>query len=382
MANCEQWREAISAYADGQCRWAERKAVEAHLRECADCQRWLEEIRADQQLFTQTVMARRADVSDAVMSRVGEMSGAKSQPVRERTPLTPWRLIQAAAALVVACVLVAVFFPVFARSREKASLMAPPGARMRASGPPGVGVEPERAVSAQLRRTTGIDTSPLRPYGPGRAPKLAYDAAVEVWVRQLQEAVRTAEETFYERGGFVLRCNMVQVESLRHPPRAEIIGKVPMKEVAKTINALAALGWVARREIVGEDLTEDYVLAERRLTHIKEKLNNLYQRRPKVSKLQQNLIDQEIEALKAELDQAQDEYFGVESELALATIQATIVEKGPGTAAAAKGVRAAWNSFTRAAAKVGVALVWLGLYGLFALPLIAGLIIYWRRRVS
>ena len=101
MANCEQWREAISAYADGQCRWAERRAVEAHLRECADCRRWREDIRADQQLFTEVMTARPADVSDAVMSRVSELSAAKNQPVGEKKALVRWRLAATAVLLMV-----------------------------------------------------------------------------------------------------------------------------------------------------------------------------------------------------------------------------------------------------------------------------------------
>ncbi len=459
MGNCEQWREAISAYADGQCRWAERKAVEAHLRECADCRQWLEDIRADQQLFTQTVMGHQADISDTVMSRVGEMSAAKSQPMKEEKPLASWRLVKAAAVVAAACLLVAVLFPVFTTARYKARPAltppkepatsealqrqepkatvgyfdgrarlstaprpedretdrlaekpmrvprAPDQAAVVTAAPTGAGMpsaetgwfdhrpglagetEDSRVARAHIEleglpeAATAVTTGPPeRDWGMQRELKLAYDAALEMWVKNVQEAVVTAEQTFYDRGGFVLTSVLNQAEARRESRRAEIIGKVPTTEVAETINALAALGYVARREIQGEDITDQYIQTTRDITQIKDEIQKLREQRLRASRAEKKQIDQKIAAAQKRLGPAQDEYFDVQRELALATIQATLVEKTPEVSEALSGVRGAWRSFTRAVAKVGVALVWVGLYGLFFVPMIVAVIIYWRRR--
>jgi len=334
--NHEQWREAVSAYADGECDQAERAAVEAHLSECADCRQWLEQLQSDQEVFTETLMGRPADILDSVMKRVTEMSAKHEQPVARRKPMTVRRFVEAFAVVAVCAVLVSVLFPVFSRSKAKAPEALRPTAGLerkitkleelpesageplyrpsllaeRVAGPelrPKVDVvtslppppaepraEPE-ALFAEARAkptdrvvvtagaTTGIE--PGGPeglnFGARRPVQLAYDAAIEVWVKRLQEAVVTAEKTFYERGGFVLNSKMVQVETIRQPRVAEITGKVPKEEVSNTINDLAALGWVAQRELMGEDLTDAYTDTTRAITLTKEKLNKLDQERKK-----------------------------------------------------------------------------------------------------
>ncbi len=55
MDSHEQWREAVSAYADEECDQDERTAVEGHLSECADCRQWLEHLQFDREVFTETL---------------------------------------------------------------------------------------------------------------------------------------------------------------------------------------------------------------------------------------------------------------------------------------------------------------------------------------
>jgi hypothetical protein len=231
---------------------------------------------------------------------------------------------------------------------------------------------------AQAGATTGIQpTGPGRDWGIRRQVQLAYDAALEVWVKNLQESVVTAEQTFYEHGGFVLDSTMMQVESVREPRQAEIVGKVPKENVAEAVNALAALGWVARRDILGEDLTDQYTQATRTLTKLEEQIEKLNEERKTASAARRNAIDEEIKGLKDELGPAQDTYHEVQKELVLSTINARLVEKTP-REQAGKALRAAWDSFTYVLARVGVLLAWVVLFGVFLVPVIFGYVIYRR----
>ncbi len=469
MASCEQWQEPISAYADGECTRAERRAVEAHLKECPACRQWLEQIIADQEIFTRTLTGRQADISDSVMGRVNEMSAQESEREKHKRPVRTMRLVELVAAVAVVAVVGAIVFPTFARSREKArqsnclsnvkQIMLGMGmfaedydgrlpnaltwvddlqpytkneqifncphhstAQMdsyamvrrysgvkledidnlaetiiiyeaengqpayRHNGGMNVGYADGHGKWLKQLPPDALDTTGMKPgppernYGLTRRLKLAYDAACEVWVKHLQDAVIAAEQAFYEHGGFVLSSTMACAPGSGNPGHAEITGKVPTAEVAGTLKALAALGYVARREIYGEDLTDGYVTAAREVTQTKQQIHNLQQRRKQAGKKEKKQAEADLAEARSNLGPAQDGVFGVQRELALATITATIIEKAPRTSEIATGIGAAWGSFLSSAKKMGVLLVWLALYGLLLLPVILGVVIYRRWR--
>ena len=222
--------------------------------------------------------------------------------------------------------------------------------------------------------------APDNNYGLRRRLKLAYDASCEVWVQHVQEAVVAAEQAFYDRGGFVLNSTLSQPVGERPERSAHIEGKVPTAEVGATINALAALGYAARREISGTDLTDQYVTGSRGVTQAEEKLGEVQQREEAARPAQQPPLQEKVSAARQQLGAAQDALFGTEREAALATITATLIERAPQAAVSAGQIGRAWASFVRTVGKVGVVLVWVGLYGLFALPVIAGVVAYRRRQ--
>jgi hypothetical protein len=236
-------------------------------------------------------------------------------------------------------------------------------------------------LPADVFASTAINpNAPDRNYGLRRQLKLAYAAACEVWVTNLQEAVITAEQTFYQCGGFVLSSVVSRPPGERALRTAEITGKVPTGEVGTTINALAALGYVARREISGEDLSDQYVQAQRQVTQVEERSAQLQHQQATAPRVQRPGLAEKVQRARAQLGPAQDALSGVQRRTALATITATLIEKTPEVAQAAGGVATAWHSFARAAVKVGLALVWIGLYGLFAAPLAIGYVAYRRLR--
>lgn len=482
MASCEQWREAISAYADGECGPEEQRAVEAHLRACADCRAWREQVTRDQSTLTRAYLDRQPDLSESVMRRVRAMSQeekaapetaavgggqlepayAGQAPARERTGFrVSW--VEWLVLLGIGFVLLAFLFPVFARSRSKARVnsclsnvkqlalgtlmfagdhdrlpyastwsddifpyvknhqifrcpndesgaevsyalvsrwsgavlkdIPSPGEAIiiyevqngqpahRHNGGMNVGyadghVKWLKELPAEVTGTTAIMPAPDRDWGLGRKLQLAYDAACEVWVTHLQESVVTAEQAFYQHGGFVLSSTLVTVGEKR---QAEVTGKVPMAEVGNTLNALAALGYVARREIQGQDVTDQYTAQMRATEEAERQGTQVAQEQARAPQAKQPSYEPAREAARQKLGQAQDQLFGTQRELALATISATLLERAATTPAAGRGLAAAWGSFVRAAAVVGVALVWVGLYGLLLAPVVVGVAV-WRRR--
>ena len=112
-------------------------------------------------------------------------------------------------------------------------------------------------------RSTGY-IPPERNYGLAERLKLAYEATIEVWVENVYQAVLQAEAAVQKCGGFLLSS---QLEARHERAHANLIVKVPTPEVGNCINALGALGFVAHRQITGEDLTQRYVTATREIWH-------------------------------------------------------------------------------------------------------------------
>lgn len=233
-------------------------------------------------------------------------------------------------------------------------------------------------VSQTTSMTTG---SPGSNYGLRRRLKLAYDASCEVWVKQVQTAVVSAEQVFTDRGGFVLTSMLSQRPEAGLVRTASIEGRVPTAELAATVNALAALGYVVHREILGQDLTDQYVTRTRGVTQTEAQVGETERQRQAAPAARKAPVTAQVQKARQQFAGAQDALFGVERELALATVCATFVERAPQASASAGQVGRAWSSFLRTATQLGVLLVWVGLYGLFVVPAAVAVIAYrhWKR---
>lgn len=239
-----------------------------------------------------------------------------------------------------------------------------------------------RMLPESVSQTTSMTTgSPGSNYGLRRRLKLAYDASCEVWVKQVQTAVVSAEQVFTDRGGFVLTSMLSQRPEAGAVRTASIEGRVPTTEVAATVNALAALGYVVHREIMGQDLTDQYVTRTRTVTQTEAEVGEAERQRQAAPASRKPQVAGQVHKARQQLAGAQDALFGVERELALATICATFVERAPEATASAGQVGRAWRSFRHTATQLGVLLVWVGLYALFVVPAAVAVIAYrhWKR---
>lgn len=236
----------------------------------------------------------------------------------------------------------------------------------------------------------GVDTTAVHPgipnrnYGLRRQLKLAYDAAMEVWVQDVHRSLVSAEKVFYDRGGFILKSTLNRSELCGgQSDSAQIVGKVPTEEVGHTMNALGRLGYVVQHQMTGEDLTEQYTKHSREITQAEGEIGRLKERQADERESKKPVIEQKISDTRSDLGQAQDGLFNVRREVVLSTIRATLRER-PADAPQRRfgGVLAAWNAFKAAAIQLGIWLVWVGLFGLLAAPFLAlGTWIY-RRQTS
>ncbi|MGI5819674.1 MAG: DUF4349 domain-containing protein [Armatimonadota bacterium] len=166
---------------------------------------------------------------------------------------------------------------------------------------------------------------PTQSYGIAEQLKIAYAASVEVVVRNLYQSVLEAEAAVRQYGGFILestldgRCG-----------HASLTLRVPTGEVGNVVNALGTLGFVAHRQISGEDLTRRYVSAGREIEQTRARSDRLEamvegmeEDRPRVQ------AEESLGSVERQATQLRDEVWDIGARTTLATVSATLREELP-----------------------------------------------------
>ncbi len=363
--------ESLSAYADGECGLIEALRVRLHLLGCAGCRQWLRQVREDQRRFRETYLhsARGADITAGVMQEVRKMPVTQGAQHRRGVGSLAVAFVAVGGIAATMVIVAAMIMPTFSRTREKARQTSclsnmkqlALGIEMFAKDHEGrlpgavtwaedirpyvqnkqIFECPERprgekggyAINALVagkklddipdKATTVL--LPTRNYGLAEKLKLAYEATIEVWVENVYQALLQAEAAVHKCGGFLLSS---QLEARHDSARASMIVKVPTAEVGNCINALGALGFVARRQITGEDLTERHVSATREIgtkTERQERLGEMVETMK--SDKQRVAAEQNLGQVEGETQSLSDTLYHIDTRVTLATISATLLER-------------------------------------------------------
>ena len=167
---------------------------------------------------------------------------------------------------------------------------------------------------------------PTQTYGIAEHLKIAYQASVEVVVRNLYQSVLEAEAAVRQYGGFLMNSSLDG-----NCGYASLTMRVPTGEVGNVINALGALGFVAHRQIAGEDLTRRYVSAGREIERTDERSERLAtmvegmdEDKPRVS------AEENLGTVEREATGLRDEVWDIDARTTLATVTATLTAEEPG----------------------------------------------------
>ncbi len=489
---CEDWIEAISAYADGEATAAERKSVEAHLSECEGCRKWLEAVRADRQAYAEAYATpeRGAAYVGAVMAKLAgeqERAGAEGRPRRGFR----FTVIELLTSAVIVLIVGAILFPCFSRAREKARLTSclsdvkqigvareksrqtsclsnvkqlglafimyagdhsdylPPAERWQEATLPYVRnaeiykcptdesgskcsyAMPRSLSGAKLSDIPDAEKQPLvydatpdgafakrhneggnvcfadghakwvrqapegaergaaigpadRNYGIAERLHLAYDASVSVETKEVLKSVHAAEQIVREQQGFVLDSAFTETGDRAS---AQMTFKVPSTRLEITLQALARLGHMIRRQVHGEDRTQSVVSVETKLRREGERQTRLRERLPKTKKETDRApVESALQASEHETIAGRGQLYGQQSETVLATVSASFEAPGPSLSSWATVTRTFtkalnWSGRTAGIAgawTVGLAPVWVPV----ALILLLARVVLGRRRAA
>jgi hypothetical protein len=207
------------------------------------------------------------------------------------------------------------------------------------------------------------------------AQKLIRSAQLRIEVKDVQQAVRSADSLVRQRGALVADSRLSQDAQDRR--QAQLVIRVPSDRFAETIVALRQLGDVREEVLNTQDVTKDYADLETRLA-VKEqtvaRLRSLLDNR--TAKLSDVLeVERELSRAVTELEQMKGEQRFYDQQIALSSLTLTLVDRAASRAVQFTGPIAA--AFHRSLEVLGNSLAGLIYLITFLLPWVVLAIVLW-----
>ncbi len=334
-------RARFSALIDGALTAGEAAAVEAHLERCVACRAALAQLRATVTLLREVEPVQVPDgFATAVRGRIEQLSSAAPRQgwtrLRAIAPNIRWSWKTAAAAASLA--LVAVFAANLVREVAPLSGLRR-GVEEDTKVRLNLGREGQESASKSLERRDALAppaaTRPLdaaRPVGqavPGTEPiplrRVIRTGQVAVEVEKFDDTARRLLAIAEGAGGFVADSSYVDdVNS----PRGTFILRVPAARFSEVVREVEKLGTVQRRQISGQDVTEEFIDLEARVRNLERqeaRLLTFMERATKIPDLM--AIEQEVGRVRGEIERMTGRLRFLANRVDLATVQAEVSQK-------------------------------------------------------
>jgi len=357
--NCQQARDLLSLYIDGELPAAERARLEDHLEQCDECRCELAELQA-------LVSALGALPREPLPAEFGEQLHA-------RLVRRSWRLVWArllpgpvafhpawARVLAVACLVVFLGSSLMVVaglgrgwwSPAENPFLAPsfasgveggPGSPVWKGTPPGddrVLTGSEVASSdrtAGLSRTTGPVIAPdVRPQlGAGGASvavgqvqgmQVALQGRMELQVANIEEAVSRLTTLAEQAGGYLQDSTVTSQDGGR---QAVVVVRVPGKSLSGVMQQVSALGRLLGQRVTTRSLTQDWVDAEARLRIMREQEKALTALMSGARNIDEVLrIQYELYRLQGDIESLEARMKYLQEDLDMAALQVVLRETG------------------------------------------------------
>jgi len=346
--------ERLKTFVDGELSPAETTAVREHVDGCRLCAAEATIMRRIGEGLTEMAgsVEPPAGLRERLLSRLPE-----PRPARPAWGLPRWG--QALAATGLAVLVVAMFMPVFARSREAARMvsnqrgaapasapaieMAPSeaaggemdavgGGRMRAAAP----VTPS---TGQSYGGSGVTTSDIEKYVRGAEGdvverKVIQTADLSVQVKtSLEAAEKAVTQHVVSGGGYVESSQLTTAEDGER--RAQLALRVPVARFEATVAWLGDLGEVKAKRVSGEDVTGRYIDQRALVRELRLEERILVSRLHAAKKAaDRDAIRWELVRLRSRIRGAEERLAATAKMAALSSIQLSLVQPRPGATGA------------------------------------------------
>jgi anti-sigma factor RsiW len=313
-------RELLSAFIDDELTPREREQVRQHLETCPECRAHLASLRRTLGLVRTMDPVK---VPDGFRAQVRSQLAAVEQPRAGRwLPRWSW---QVAAAAAVAVLIGAFSVNLFREIRPIQQAAAPEQGRVDLSAP---GVTDLRAVPPP--GPPGSQPQKTFPEFDGR--KIVRTAQLALDVDQFDDASRRLVQIAERAGGFVADSSYAEENGV---PVGSFTLRVPADRFAAVLADLETLGDVTRRQISGQDVTEEFVDLRSRIRNLErheQRLLSFMDRATKVSDLL--AIEEQLARVRGEIEQLTGRMRFLERSADLATVAVAVKQKAKKTSGA------------------------------------------------
>lgn len=338
----EAARAQFSALIDGMLSAGEAAGVEAHLAGCPACRAELVQLRATVALLRGVEPVQVPDgFAAAVRSRLEHLAaeGPRSAPSRWRLalPRVTWSWKTAAAA-VSAAVVVVFAVNLIREIAPRSEYRGNDGLRQAQEGRDERGRASDRlAAPAPKFGQSGAERSepgaqavpPAQEPAPSRRVIRTGQIAIEV--EKFDDAARRLLVIAETAGGFIADSSYTEEGGA---PRGTFVLRVPAPRFSEAVRQVEALGTVQRRQIGGQDVTEEYVDLEARIRNLERQEARLLTFMDRATRIPDLMaIENEVARVRGEIERLTGRLRYLANRVELATIQAEVRQKprkGPG----------------------------------------------------
>jgi len=354
--------EEVMAFLDGELSAADSKAVSAHLEECVECAKVVEQLRQTSRALSAW---RIPTIPGKVEESISELdakarSGVKIRKPRlfVRTSFWGWKQWAGlSAGAVSALLLVAGLFPSGAAKRApKIEMLAQQSeGRYRYSAAPlpaghgggdrdkvqsknegiagGVGGGIMGGVLGGVVRSNAAPSVQVHNDHPSvagaqvSAPMIARTMSLSIMTKDFARSRASLDSILAHYQGYSAQMNVSTTENAPRNLQASL--RIPAPALAAAINDLRSLGRVEREAQSGEDVTREHSDLVARLKNSRDteqRLRDILQRR--TGKLSDVLeVEQEISRVRGEIEEMESEQKALEHRVDFATVDLQLTEE-------------------------------------------------------
>src|SRR5713226_3025218 len=301
--------EELMAYLDGELSPDRGATAAAHLEHCRECQA----IAADVQSVSRQMMAWQVETSEfpstaTITSALEQQARDKSCQVTGRSLYTMQRLRPWILAACLA-VLLGLVMPSFRQQGTSVD-------RVRTS-------QPVSAIHAIGMAEIASANGSL----PSTKPMIARTAQLSLTTTGFDRVRDRISEVLKRHQGYIGELNVSSPAGAARTLEATL--RVPADQLEAAITELKGLGRVESESQSGEEVTQQYVDLEARLTNARnteQRLTDLLRQR--TGKLSDVLeVEQEVDRVRGEIEQMEAERKTMSNQVSFATLNATITEE-------------------------------------------------------
>ncbi|MEO1376529.1 MAG: DUF4349 domain-containing protein [Cyanobacteria bacterium J06635_10] len=238
---------------------------------------------------------------------------------------------------------------------------------------------PQGIVSSKAAVQEVADVAQVNESVPKRKPQLIKKARITVIVDSVDQSVDIVGQIINRQQGYLLSLQQTQLDKSNSRSRATIQMRVPQDVLETTLNELAKLGTVQNRNISAEDVGEQIVDFQARLSNLRRTESNLQKIMDKSGSVKDILnVARELSNVRGEIERITAQLKSLQNQVAYSTITLGLeaaVSSTSNQPGLPSQIQDTWNNSTRSFGaftlgflKLGI---WLIVYTPYLLILVA-----------